>query len=470
MTRLRLRRAALGLAVWLLPRAATAQEAPAPTETPPAASPPAPPTSSPPAAETAAAETAAAPPTDDAAGWGNVSELQQQERTFDARFYGYIDSYFELGLPGPTGAQNADGTNEMTETGYDWDLLNLHAMVQGTILQRYRFFVNLAGRGVGSPSTEASLNIRNAWVEAPIVGNVLQVRAGLTYRRFGLYNEILDATPTFIGIEPPEIFDVDHLMVTRTTNFMVHGTIPSGNSTFSYALTTGDDERSDSAVPLGGDLRWDFNNWLRLGTSFYWSGGDAVPTRAVGEGSPRGGVASWMARDNFWLTGIYAQVRHRGFIGQFEYWYAQHDAERDPAAVMQLANAGLNATQLRRFFVNGSPTAGVNTEARYNVQTLYSRLGYEIPLGVTATLTPYAQFDWYRNPEIIRARAFGGDNEAGISDSGEFMKYTLGLVWRPVQQVATKLDGGFHTYVVNGRTEFAPEIRVSFSYLWELAL
>jgi hypothetical protein len=29
--------------------------------------------------------------------------------------------------------------------------------------------------------------------------------------------------PNVIGIEPPEILDSDHLMVTRTTNFMVHG-------------------------------------------------------------------------------------------------------------------------------------------------------------------------------------------------------------------------------------------------------
>ena len=38
---------------------------------------------------------------------------------------------------------------------------------------------------------------------------------------------------------------------------------------------------------------------------------------------------------------------------------------------------------------------------------------------------PYLQWDWY-------SKTFGGDNEAGVADDGEFNKAALGIVYRPV--------------------------------------
>ena len=89
-----------------------------------------------------------------------------------------------------------------------------------------------AGGGGGPPATpdDEPLSVRNAWVEVPIYRDRVLLRVGKTYRRFGLYNEILDAVPTFIGIEPPELFDKDHLIVTRTTNVMLHGTLNLGDT------------------------------------------------------------------------------------------------------------------------------------------------------------------------------------------------------------------------------------------------
>ncbi|MDD9940239.1 MAG: hypothetical protein OXU20_04155, partial [Myxococcales bacterium] len=68
----------------------------------------------------------------------------------------------------------------------------------------------------------------------------------------------------------------------------------------------------------------------------------------------------------------------------------------------------------------------------------------------------------------IAKKDLGGDGEAGISDDGKFQKYTLGTVFRPVPQVALKLDGSAHVQDFNGKSEFYPEIRISFSYLWGL--
>jgi len=129
----------------------------------------------------------------------------------------------------------------------------------------------------------------------------------------------------------------------------------------------------------------------------------------------------------------------------------------------------LNPAQLDRFFVGGDPQAGMLTDADYAIDTAYFRGGYEIPIGNLASITPYVQFDWYENPETVNNKDLGGDNEAGLTDNGEFEKYTVGAVLRPVPPVALKIDGSGHRQDFNGKSEFYPEVRFSLSYLWELA-
>jgi hypothetical protein len=296
----------------------------------------------------------------------------------------------------------------------------------------------------------------------------LLIRAGKTYRRFGLYNEILDAVPTFIGIESPELFDKDHLMLTRTTNFMAHGAVNFDDVALNYSLATGTDERDIHSFPVGGDVHVTIGSLLKLGTSFYWSGGDALPTREVGDGSPKGGVINWMERDRYYVLGGYGQLDWEGLIVQMEYWQAQHDATRNVDSTLALAEAALNAAQRNRFFVGGDPANGINSNADYTVRTFYTRVGYDIKVGTESDIIPYAQIDYYANPETINEKDFGGDNEAGLSDDGKFIKLTAGAVLRPVPAVAFKVDGSCHIQKFNARTEVYPEIRLSLSYLWEL--
>lgn len=403
----------------------------------------------------------------DAAGWGGFAV---DSKVFDARFYGYLNTSFEQVGQVPSGV-DSNGNTSYTLDPYELDVLNAHAMVQGSIYGRYRFFINLAANGVGSNTDDEPLAIRNAWVEAPIIDQYLNVRVGKLYRRFGLYNEILDAVPTFIGIEAPELFDGDHLLLTRTTSAMLFGQAVLGDTVVNYAATTGNDERINGAIPLGLDVNADIGSWLRVGTSFYTSGGDAGPSRAVGEGSPKGGVADWMERDQYYVFGGYAQLNWQGLIAQGEYWVGNHDAVRDPEQVKKLADAGLNEFQRRRFFNNGDPEQGVAPlNTKYSVQTGYVRVGYEIPLWERASVIPYGQFDYYENPEVINTKGFGGDAEAGLADDNRFTKWTLGGVFRPVPEVALKVDSSAHVLNFNGKLDYYPEVRVSFSYLWDLGL
>lgn len=411
-----------------------------------------------------------------ASGWGDLSDMQSETLdtpVFRTKLYGFVDAHVEKVAKTPDSVSES-GETEYVRNPYELEIPNLNLMLQSTIYDKYRVFLNIASPNSASNIDDEPLVVRNAWVEAPIWRNYINFRIGKTYRRFGLYNEILDAVPTFIGIEAPELFDKDHLMLTRTTNMMVHGAFDLGEAIVNYSLTTGNEERDDKAIPVGADLYVDLPFGLRLGSSFYHTGGKAIASRAMGDGSPRGGVVNWMEHDKYMVYGGYAQLKTSSLILQTEFWQADHDATRSPDALAILgaedSDAGLNPTQARRFFVNGDPAQGYITKAKYKVRAFYVRAGYEIILGEHASVTPYAQFDYYSNPETINNKDYGGDNEAGLTDNGKFEKYTAGVVLRPVSQVALKCDVSGHRQEFNGKSEFYPEFRTSLAYLWELSL
>jgi hypothetical protein len=404
-----------------------------------------------------------------AEGWGDLSELQEEAPIFDVKVYGYIDSYWEKVLETPAGV-NEQGETIYEKNPYEFDIPNLHLMVQGTIHGKYRFFLNTAAPGSGSPLSDEALSVRNAWVEAPLLPGYLSLRVGKTYRRFGLYNEILDAVPTFIGIEPPELFDKDHLLLTRTTNLMLLGSAALGESaTLVYSVTTGNDEHGADGLPVGLDVHVLLGTSLTLGTSFYTTDGDASPSRGMGEGPPAGGVLNWMKEDHYMVYGGYTQFSWDGLLVQGEFWRAPHDAIYDEASVLALADANLNPRQRARFFAGGDPANGLaRSSVKYDVTAAYVRVGQELLFDSGWALTPYLQFDYYDNQETIAEKDFGGDNEAGLSDDGHFRKYTAGFVLRPVPQVAFKADASAHEQKFNGKTEIYPEFRMSLSYLWQL--
>lgn len=114
--------------------------------------------------------------------------------------YGFIDAYWEKVAETPGGV-DADGNTVLESNAAEFDVPNLNLMIQSRLGDRYSAFLNLAAPGA------SDFQVRNAWVEAGIFGQSLAVRAGKLYRKFGLYNEKLDAVPTYMGIEPPELFD-----------------------------------------------------------------------------------------------------------------------------------------------------------------------------------------------------------------------------------------------------------------------
>lgn len=343
-------------------------------------------------------------------------------------------------------------------------------MVQHQFDRRFSAFINLNASGAGS------VDVRNMWGEFA-ASSYLQVRLGKIYRTFGLYNEQLDAVPTYYGIEPPETFDTDHLLLSRTTMLMVRGNASVGPGTLYWSLSTDNGEAGglshEGMLPLGADARYEFGRGAyTIGVSGYMSGGGSGSDIGVGEGSPKSGVLPWMAADSFTVWNAYAQARVSALTLQFEYASADHNAQRDPAAVIAvLGNAGVNDGQRARFLIDpaGSATdpANVRTSGDYRVQTWYARAGWSQETA-WGEVGPYVQWDWYSNPETIASKRWGGDNEAGAADDGVFNKGTLGVLFRPVPQVAVKLDGSIHFYTFHGESVSYPELRFDVSYTFGL--
>ncbi len=326
---------------------------------------------------------------------------------------------------------------------------------------------------------DEKLEVRNAWGNFKIK-NIFQIRVGKMYRRFGLYNERLDQIPTFTGIEPPEIFDTDHLFITRTTNLMVHGNWNIGSANFQYSLTTenGEGGEKKKVIPMGWDLRLKSDRQsLLIGTSGFTSSLNSEKTTSTvefGDGSPKGGVLPWMDGDNFFLTGLFAEKQFGKFNIQVEYWIAKHDALRNADNVLTMVNdAGINPQQRARFLGantskpnNTLTTADVIVPVKYDVQTYYIRLAYSFDTKI-GQLVPYLFLDWMSHPEVINNKTYGGDKESGLADDGVFYKTSAGIVYRPIPVVAIKLDGSIHSQKFNGKNESYPEIRLDFSWAFK---
>lgn len=382
----------------------------------------------------------------------------------NAQFYGYIEGYVEKVEKSPTrsgGTSTTGGTSTRQKNAHEFDIPRLNVMMKAS-KGNYSAFLNVDASG-------SSLNTQNAWFEAKVKGNLLKYRIGKLYRPFGLYNERLDATPTYIGIEAPELFDTDHLLVTRTTNFMVHGQAFIGGNSLRYSLTTGNDERFSSQVPVGGDLRYTFLGEkfeVIVGSSFYFSG-LAKPSVAQGSGSPAGGIANWMRSGKYDVLGLYTEVTGENLIFQAAYFNSSQEGTRNGTFLRSIDTSSLNQNQINRL-CNGNMSTCTDSTANFDVKTWYVRAGWVFQTSFFGEVTPYVQWDYYENPETIAKKADGGDAEAGLADDGKFNKQTLGVVFRPDLQLAIKLDASNHSQKVDGKNTNYAEVRGSFSYIWSL--
>ena len=387
-----------------------------------------------------------------------------------AALYGFLRTNVEKVWHVPE--LDAQGRTRFDSDPLEWSLPAFHLYGAAKLIPSVDVLFNLAGSDTG-------LEVRNAYGNLKL-HEAVQLRLGRQYRRFDLFNDKLDQTPAILGIEPPELFDQDHLLLPRTTLACLHGRHPlSSDLWFFYALTTDNGEAGAEAevIPIGWDFRVKGAN-LVAGTSGFASslaGGRTSPSVAVGQGAPAGGIVPWMRDDRYFVVGAFVELERHGLLLQGSYFQARHDGRRDPDRVLEVVRgAGLIPSQRARFLGPGAAKADpdllpqdVIVGASYVVHTFYVRAGYSIPSSI-GTFTPYAFIDWMKHPEAIRAKSFGGDNEAGFADDGEFWKPSLGVVYNPIAELALKLDGSAHVQTFNGRTELYPEVRFDAAFAFKL--
>ncbi len=381
-------------------------------------------------------------------------------------FYGFLNFNTEKVFNEPT--LDEEG-NTIYESGtMEMSTPNFHIYGGSRLSEKFTVFFNLGKSG-------NNLSIVNAWGNWKIT-DLFQIRVGKQYRRFGLFNERLDQVPTYLGIEPPELFDKDHLLLPRTSLISIHGEKNiNRNNVIKYLVTTSNGESGPESkvLPLGWDLRYR-SSFFMVGMSGYTSNigsRGSQSTVSLGSGSPSAGILPWMDEDKYTVFGVFAETRKGNFGIKAAYFTANHKATRNAASIMTLVeNDLLNASQISRKVNSGADLtalteADINTDGDYTVNTWYIRVSYELNT-VIGKITPYVFLDSYENLETIASKSFGGDNEAGASDNGEFIKPSLGIVYRPIEKVAIKLDGSFHNYDFNGASESYPEIRLDFSYMF----
>tara|TARA_R110002073_G_scaffold7456_1_gene42360 strand:- start:22010 stop:23254 length:1245 start_codon:yes stop_codon:yes gene_type:complete len=382
----------------------------------------------------------------------------------DVKIYGYLawrveKVWEELSIDALGNTDTTDAPREITVPSFN-------VMMQSKVGDRAKVFINLNG------SDADNVDVSNVWGEYRI-NQYVNLRVGETYRKFGLYNEILDAVPTYMGIEPPELFDKDHLILSRTTLGMIHGYVPVGDGEISYSLTVDNGEggpTDEDNIPLGFDLRYEWNlGSYVMGISGYTSNGDTTSDVSLGSGSPRSGVLPWMASDDFNVIGAFGEFQFEHLKLQAAYWRASHDATRDADSIVTVVNgAGINANQRNRFLIDPTApvvAANVDTNGDYDVKTWYVRAGYSFT-NEYGEFVPYFQWDNYDNPETIENKSFGGDAEAGLTDDGQFQKSTVGIIYRPIPVLALKFDTSTHFQDFNGKSESFSEIRFDVSYIF----
>jgi hypothetical protein len=128
--------------------------------------------------------------------------------TSQLKVYGYFSTRYEQVYQEP--GLDDNGVTLYQDGAGEWSHPSYNLMLQQELGEKFKAFVNLNGAGA------STVDIRNMWGEVAF-NSLARVRVGKMYRKFGLYNEILDAVPTYIGIEPPELFDGNHLLISRTT-------------------------------------------------------------------------------------------------------------------------------------------------------------------------------------------------------------------------------------------------------------
>ena len=392
--------------------------------------------------------------------------IPADSKSMKLTFYGFLDQSVEkyFNTKGTEAYQYKNENLELTRPSF-------HLYGVSHLTNKVTLFFNLGH------SSKDVIEIENVWGNFKF-DEAFQLRIGKMYRRFDLFNERLDQTAAIIGIDPPELYDPSQYMVPILTQLMLHGNIPVKRSVFSYSLmyNNGESGAEKNVYPLGWDFRFKQEKFL-VGTSGYLSNMDTAHSQssvAFGEGLPKGSIRPWMSSEKYSVFGLFGESLLNSFSIKAGYFVAYHDADRNPENVLTIIqNVNLDETHRRRFLGNNATkpngsltTADVLISTNYTVHSFYIRMAYNVytPWG---QFIPYLFMDFIKNPEMIADVKYGGGAKIGLADDGAFKRPTIGLIYKPKDNIAVKSEYSLYNTKTFGKDLTYPEIRFQVAFMFK---
>ncbi|MBI2427253.1 MAG: hypothetical protein HYV29_00370 [Ignavibacteriales bacterium] len=130
---------------------------------------------------------------------------------------------------------------------------------------RVKIFANIEyNSGSGDEHKSGTFELFEAWSQYTF-SDALKLRGGILTPPFGAFNATRDASPTFLGVLPPSVFDegfeeIDFMP--QFANVLIFGTTTVGSIDVEYALFTG------NGIGTEGEMSIDGNNGKDYGARF----------------------------------------------------------------------------------------------------------------------------------------------------------------------------------------------------------
>lgn len=347
----------------------------------------------------------------------------------------------------------------------DWDISKFNLILQQSFDKNFSFYLNLTNNfEVNNVFGLYSLN------------RYYNFKLGKIYRKFGHFNHIREASPFNYGIEIPESFQSNHLILDINTVFEFSGKAKLFSNNLSYTANFSfiDNINNGFSFPFGFDLRYQKSNAYTFGTSFYYSGSEAISDIGFNEGISKNGVLPWMTNDEFTVLDIFLEYKYQNFTLVGEWINSNHNSLRNGENVFEMSvnkNDGrflINEKQIDRLKINkskGFEPSNIRQVVDYSIENYYVILTYNW-VSKIGLVSPFIKAEKYSNPELIENINYGGDNEVGRTDDGKISKYVLGLSFYPINEIALKLAAGIDSYNYNDDLHNVYNYKLEFFYIF----
>ncbi|MDP1677606.1 MAG: hypothetical protein Q8L88_12170 [Bacteroidota bacterium] len=207
-----------------------------------------------------------------------MQNVQPQDRTFDIS--GYIDAGVAwLGERTVSIGDTALGTKESRFTF----LTQRFNLLPSSEFGRFKVFANIEfSNGFSTEHETGNFQLFEAWTQYTF-SDALKLRGGIITTPFGVFNQTRDASPTFLGVIPPSVFDegfeeVDFMP--QFSNFLLFGTTSFGSVQIEYAAFAGNGKGVEGETSIDINNEKDYgarfgivlSDYIRLGVSAWKSG------------------------------------------------------------------------------------------------------------------------------------------------------------------------------------------------------